>query len=74
MNVFELATAPFGWGSAIRGKRFFHPDGVLAGGVAERVAPAGRGLPIPPSRIVARLSKATGTPARCRTSSAWPCG
>ncbi len=62
VNVFELATAPFGWGSAIRGKRFFHPDGVLAGGVVERVAPAGRGLPIPPSRIVARLSKATGTP------------
>ncbi|BBY35947.1 hypothetical protein MMAN_00810 [Mycobacterium mantenii] len=62
MNVFELAALPFQWGSAIRGKRFFHPSGVLAEGFIERVAPAGKGLPIASSEIVARVSKATGTP------------
>ncbi|HET9889709.1 MAG TPA: phosphodiesterase, partial [Mycobacterium sp.] len=62
MNVFELAALPFQWGSAIRGKRFFHPVGVLAEGFIERVAPAARGLPIASSEIVARVSKATGTP------------
>ncbi|OBK18286.1 phosphodiesterase [Mycobacterium sp. 1165196.3] len=62
MNVFELAALPFQWGSAIRGKRFFHPIGVLAQGFIERVAPAGQGLPIASSEIVARVSKATGTP------------
>lgn len=62
MNVFELAALPFQWGSAIRGKRFFHPIGVLAQGFIERVAPAGQGLPVASSEIVARVSKATGTP------------
>lgn len=63
MNLFELAALPFQWGSAIRGKRLFHPIGVLAEGFIERVAPAGHGLPITSSEIVARVSKATGTPA-----------
>lgn len=62
MNVFELVALPFQWGSAIRGKRFFHPVGVLAEGFIERVAPAAQGLPIASSEIVARVSKATGTP------------
>ncbi|MDM4140660.1 MULTISPECIES: phosphodiesterase [Mycobacterium] len=62
MNVFELAALPFQWGSAIRGKRFFHPTGVLAEGFIERVAPANQGLPVASSQIVARVSKATGTP------------
>ncbi len=62
VNVLELVALPFQWGSAIRGKRFFHPIGVLATGFVERVAPAGRGLPIASSEIVARVSKATGTP------------
>jgi hypothetical protein len=62
VNFSDLVARPFGWGSAIRGKRFFHPIGVLAEGAVERTAPAGDGLPIPSSGIVARLSKATGTP------------
>lgn len=62
MNVLELVAVPFEWGSALRGKRFFHPTGVLAEGHIERVAPAAQGLPIPSSDIVARVSKATGTP------------
>jgi hypothetical protein len=35
---------------------------VHAEGTIERLAPAGHGLPIPSSGVVARLSKATGTP------------
>ncbi|OBB97929.1 phosphodiesterase [Mycobacterium sp. 852002-40037_SCH5390672] len=62
MDVFELVGRPFQWGSAIRGKRFFHPIGVLAEGFIERVAPAAQGLPVASSKIVARVSKATGTP------------
>ncbi|OBG78429.1 MULTISPECIES: phosphodiesterase [unclassified Mycobacterium] len=62
MNLFELAALPFQWGSALRGKRFFHPDGVLAEGVLERVAPPHQGLPLPSSDVIARVSKATGTP------------
>ncbi|WP_156689767.1 phosphodiesterase [Mycobacterium sp. Marseille-P9652] len=62
MNVSDIVALPFEWGSAIRGKRFFHPLGVLAEGSIERTAPEGEGLPIPSSDVVARVSKATGTP------------
>jgi hypothetical protein len=66
VNVSDLVAVPFQWGSALRGRRFFHPVGVLAKGSIERVAPAGHGLPIPSSDVVARISKAVGTPG------AWP--
>lgn len=62
MNVSDLFTLPFQWGSAVRGKRFFHPLGVIATGSLRRIAPEGEGLPISTSDIVARFSKATGTP------------
>ncbi len=62
MNISDLIALPFQWGAAIRAKRFFHPVGVLAEGVVERLAPADEGLPIPSSDVVARVSKATGTP------------
>lgn len=62
MSVSDLVALPFQWGSAIRGKRLFHPIGVLAEGTIERAAPAGRGLPIPSAEVVARVSKASGTP------------
>lgn len=62
MSVSDLVALPFQWGSAIRGKRFFHPLGVLARGFIERTAPAGHGLPVPSCEVVARVSKATGTP------------
>jgi hypothetical protein len=62
VNISELAAAPFRWGSAIRHRRVFHPYGVLAEGSIERVAPANGGLPIPSSDVVARVSKAVGTP------------
>lgn len=62
MSVSDLVALPFQWGSAIRGKRLFHPLGVLAEGFIERSAPSGEGLPIPSSETVARVSKASGTP------------
>jgi hypothetical protein len=58
----ELVGAPFRWGSAIRHRRVFHPDGVFAEGLIERVAPADTGLPLSSAAVVARLSKALGTP------------
>ncbi len=65
MNVSDLSdllAKPFQWGSALRGRRFFHPVGVLAEGFIERTAPAADGLPVPSSELVARVSKAAGTP------------
>ncbi|OBI93852.1 phosphodiesterase [Mycobacterium alsense] len=65
MNVsglFDVAAKPFQWGAALRGRRFFHPVGVLAQGFVERVAPPDDGLPLPSSDVVARVSKAVGTP------------
>lgn len=61
-DLLEVAAKPFQWGAAVRGRRLFHPVGVLAEGFVERVAPAGEGLPLPSSRVVARVSKAAGTP------------
>jgi hypothetical protein len=62
VNVSDLVSTPFRWGSALRHRRVFHPDGVLAEGSIDRVAPAHTGLPVPSGRVVARLSKAAGTP------------
>jgi hypothetical protein len=62
VNVSNLVTKPFQWGAAVRGRRFFHPVGVLAEGFIERIAPAADGLPLPSSEVVARVSKAAGTP------------
>ncbi|WP_253900574.1 phosphodiesterase [Mycobacterium asiaticum] len=62
-DLSDLIALPFQWGSAIRGKRFFHPIGVVAEGSIERIAPENFGLPIPSCDVIARFSKATGTPA-----------
>ncbi|MCV7029055.1 phosphodiesterase [Mycobacterium sherrisii] len=62
MSVADVVALPFRVGSAMRGRRFFHPVGVLAHGRAERVAPAQCGLPLPSSDVVVRVSKAVGTP------------
>lgn len=62
VNVSDLVARPFQWGAALRGRRLFHPLGVLAEGFVERVAPAAQGLPLPSSEVVARVSKAAGTP------------
>ena len=62
VNVSDLVALPFQWGSSLRGKKIFHPVGVVAEGSLKRVAPACNGLPIPSCSVIARVSKATGTP------------
>lgn len=53
---------PLRWGASLRGRKVFHPNGVLANGVVERVAPPGEGLPVESCDVVARVSKGVGTP------------
>ncbi|WP_133691613.1 phosphodiesterase [Mycobacterium sp. BK086] len=62
MKASDLAALPFAAGAALRHRRFFHPDGVLANGSIERLAPPGEGLPVESGDIVGRISKAVGTP------------
>lgn len=62
MSVMERVSVPFRWGSALRRRRVFHPNGVVAEGVIERLAAADVGLPLPSAATVARVSKALGTP------------
>jgi hypothetical protein len=62
VKVTDLLALPFQWGSALRGKKFFHPVGVVAQGSLKRSAPACQGLPLPSCNVLARISKATGTP------------
>ncbi|MGV0633048.1 phosphodiesterase [Mycolicibacillus trivialis] len=63
MDASDWVAAPFRWGAALRDRRLFHPAGVLATGHLTRTAPPDEGLPVPSSAIVARVSKALGTPA-----------
>jgi hypothetical protein len=58
----DIVTTPFQWASALRGRRIFHPGGVLAAGRIERLAPQGQGLPVTSCEVVARVSKGVGTP------------
>ena len=62
MRVSDIVTLPLQLGSAVRHRRVFHPLGVLAQGHVKRVAPPGEGLPIETVDVLARLSKAVGTP------------
>ena len=63
MTASDLAAAPFQAASALRHARVFHPVGVLAHGIIERVAAPGDGLPVTDSdNVEARLSKGIGTP------------
>jgi hypothetical protein len=62
MDVSDIVTLPLQLGSAVRHRRVFHPSGVLAEGHLKRVAPPGQGLPIESVDVLARVSKAVGTP------------
>lgn len=62
MKASDIAAVPIAAGAALRHRRFFHPNGVLANGSIERLAPPGEGLPVESGAIVGRLSKAVGTP------------
>lgn len=62
VGISDVAALPIRLGSAVRGRRFFHPVGVLAEGTLERLAPAGEGLPIPSGEVIGRVSKGVGLP------------
>ncbi|MGV0802459.1 phosphodiesterase, partial [Mycolicibacterium elephantis] len=46
MGTSDIAALPVRLGAALRGRRLFHPNGVLAEGLLERIAPDGEGLPM----------------------------
>ncbi|MEV0672946.1 phosphodiesterase [Mycobacterium sp. NPDC050441] len=62
MKISDVASWPVELGAAVRHRRLFHPNGVLARGSLERTAPTGRGLPLYSCDVVGRLSKGIGTP------------
>lgn len=62
MQASDVAALPFRLGSALRNGRLFHPDGVLAEGILERIAPTGEGLPMQSCDVIARVSKGIGLP------------
>lgn len=63
MKASDIIALPLQIGSAVRRRRIFHPVGILADGHIERTAPPTRGLPIESTDVIARVSKAVGTPA-----------
>lgn len=66
MQVSDVAALPLKFGAAIRGRRFFHPVGVLAEGILERTALGSDGLPMRSCAVIARVSKGIGI------SGGWP--
>lgn len=62
MKASDIVALPLQLGSAVLHRRVFHPLGVLAEGRIERVAPAGVGLPVESTDVLARVSKAVGLP------------
>lgn len=62
VRASDIAALPIRLGAALRHRRFFHPDGVLAEGILERVAPPGEGLPMVSCVVVGRVSKGIGLP------------
>jgi hypothetical protein len=62
VRASDIAALPIRLGAAVRHRRFFHPDGVLAEGIFERVASQGEGLPMVSCDVVGRVSKGIGFP------------
>jgi hypothetical protein len=62
VHASDIAALPVRLGAAIRQRRLFHPDGVLAEGTLERVAPPDQGLPMLSCDVVGRVSKGIGVP------------
>ena len=62
MQASDIVALPVRFGAAIRHSRLFHPDGVLAEGLLERVAPPDDGLPMQSCDVIARVSKGVGLP------------
>ncbi|WP_027332243.1 hypothetical protein [Mycolicibacterium tusciae] len=62
MQISDLAALPVKFGAAARGRRLFHPVGVLAEGVLERTALDSDGLPMRSCDVIGRVSKGIGIP------------
>jgi len=62
VHVSDIAALPVRFGAALRHRRLFHPDGVMANGTLERTAPEGEGLPMHGCDVIARVSKGVGLP------------
>lgn len=57
-----MTALPMRLGAAVRGRRLFHPVGVLAEGVLERTALDSDGLPMRSCDVIGRVSKGVGVP------------
>jgi hypothetical protein len=63
VHASDIAALPIRIGAAARHhRRLFHPDGVLAEGYLERLAPPDGGLPMQSCDVIARVSKGIGLP------------
>jgi hypothetical protein len=62
VQASDIATLPIRLGAAARHRRLFHPDGVLAEGILERIAPPDEGLPMNSCDVIGRVSKGIGLP------------
>jgi hypothetical protein len=60
VQASDIAALPIRLGAAVRHRRPFHPDGALAEGILERVAPPDQGLPMESCDVIGRVSKAVG--------------
>jgi hypothetical protein len=55
VQISDIAALPVRLGSAVRGRRLFHPVGVLAEGTLERLAATGEGLPLRSGDVIGRI-------------------
>jgi hypothetical protein len=62
VQASDVAALPIRLGAALRNSRLFHPNGVLAAGVLERLAPPDDGLPMQSCDVIGRVSKGVGLP------------
>jgi hypothetical protein len=62
VQVSDVTALPVKFGAALRGRRLFHPVGVLAEGTLERTALDSDGLPMRTSDVIGRVSKGVGIP------------
>ncbi|AGB26164.1 hypothetical protein Mycsm_06000 [Mycobacterium sp. JS623] len=62
VQASDVAALPARLGAALRHSRLFHPHGVLAEGLLERVAPPDEGLPMQSCDVIGRVSKGIGLP------------
>jgi hypothetical protein len=60
VQASDIAALPVRLGAALRHGRLFHPGGVLAEGVLDRIAPPGEGLPMQSCDVIGRVSKGVG--------------